>query len=1193
MSVWKSPVFYFGIFLVTALVMLLVAPFVVDWDSWRGNLEAYGHKITGRSVAINGPINVRLFPFPTLQMNDVAIANPPGFHGAAMAEVKRLTAHLSLGGLFSGEIRVEAIDVESPVLNLARNEQGEINWRFVPDEQLAQSHLLDKVRLDGIVVSAGRIHLDDDARAQEVVLDHLDGKLSAPSLSGPWRANFTGAWNDVPLDVTVNTAEWLGEGPLKFGFKVAPQDGVTPALVFDGEQDDGHLKGKVGLQPSPREDGRQGLEGKFKPLQAQATLDASFDAVDLQDIRITPADEKDTGTLIEGKVNFDLSDGMKATVALTSPHVDLDSLAGTQSLRVWRAGGVMALLNSALATFPEKLNVTSQFDVAALSAAGETLENVHLVASADQNDIRIKDFTADLPGRSRMKFGGIVFPGPTAAELGGTLAFESSDTRSFSQWLWPEGAQSLAKLWTGARGRLKAQSDVTWNGKQFGLQNLNYEFDGQPGKAELAVAVGVLPAIRLKLDAGAVDVESYIKGGVLSLAQGGIGGLLQNADGIEKRLQLSAKSLSLNGILAQNVIFDFDSSASGFEIKKLDIGAVGGARLSGEGLVLNGPDGPSGNIKLKLGAERLSAVLQLLGVLPRGPEPRFMVSLGQSQFDANFDVKPGATEPAVSYDINGTAGDFSVNATGNVKELAQWPKSRLGISATLKAADDAAFAKLLDAPQGPSGRSGLLTVTASGTSAEGFATSATGEVFGTKLSFDGMIDPEKGIAGVAGKLKAQADDALGLVQLTGLPVIPAAKTSLALEAVAKPGPDGASGATINLKLGASEINGAAGLDGAGFVSADLSGGNLRLVDFLGAGFLPWRGDYTSLDQSFSDGLILGRSGYIRYVPDILSPGLGPDIAKPSIDFSFAKDQRQFKLASADGSSSLLEFVLKPEGSNFNLDGKLVSGFDLSEILRRADGSVLGKGGASISASFNASARSPSGLLAGMMGTGTLKLQPFSLPQFSPEPFFASLADVKDASGLQSTLTLASSGPGTELDGGQVDFDIKQGNANFQTLSVNKDALSVGISINLDLSGDDLRVDLSAAKNDQPDLPGFKVTYQGPVGALSEKEDFKALSDKLGYGFIARDMAELDRVKQEQEKLNAEQAAQEQADQEKFAAYQAQRGELRLRLREMKVHAAQREINAARYKATVDAAIAAGQAINKVERRKYLRLLPQN
>lgn len=1193
MSVWKSPVFYFGIFLVTALLMLLIAPFVVDWNQWRGNLEAYGQKLTGRAVAINGPINVRLFPFPALQINDVALANPTGFNGAAMAEVKRLTARLSLAGLFSGEIRVDSIDIESPVFNLARNEAGMVNWQFTPDQQLAQSHLLDKVRLDALVVTGGRVHLVDEKRNQELVLDRLAGKISAPALVGPWRANLAGAISDVPLEIAVTTAAWPGQGPFKFGFKIAPQDGVTPTLVFDGAQDAGHMIGTVGLQPSPREDGRQGLEGQFRPLKAQATLDATFDTVNLDAIRVTPGDEKDTGTLIEGKANFDLSDGVKANVALTSPHVDLDSLAGAQSLRVWRAGGVMALLNSALAAFPEKLNVTAEFDVAALSAAGQTLENVRLVSTVEQNDIRIKDFTADLPGRSRMKFNGIVFPGAGAAELGGSLAFESSDTRSFSQWLWPEGALALAKVWTGARGRLKAQSDVTWSGRQFGLQNLNYEFDGEPGKADLAVVVGVLPAIKLKLDAGAIDVGNYIKGGLLSLAQGGLGGLLENADGIEKRLQLSAKSLSLNGILANDVVFDFDSSASGFEIKKLDVGAVGGARLSGDGLVLNGADGPSGNIKLKLGADRLSAVLQLLGALPKGPEPRWMASLGTSQFAAGFAVKPGATEPAVSYDIAGTTGDFSLTATGTVKDLAKWPQSRFGISTTVSAKDDVAFARLLGATQGPSGKPGRLTLTANGTAAEGFATKARGEMFGATLGYDGTVDPSRGLLGLQGKISGQADDAANLVALLGLPVTLAPQTPLAFGVVGQPDRDGISFGNLSLKLGQSEIKGTAGLDAGGSISATLSGGQLRLGDFLAAAFLPWRGEVTSFDQSFSDGLILGRPGHIGYVPDSLSPGLGPDLEKPQIDFSFSQGERQFKVTSADGSASALEFSLKPDGPNFALEGKLQGGFGIDEVLRKADGTALAKGRAALTASFNGSARSPLGLLAGLAGTGTLKIDGLNLLQFSPEVFFASLADVKDASGLESTFKLASSGPGAELGSGQVDFEIRQGSANFQKLPFSKGAVGIAVSVSHDLANDDLNASIAATKSDQPDLPGFTVSYRGPAGALSEKDDFTVLSAKLGYGFIARDMAELDRVKQEQEKLNAEQAAQQQADAAKFAAYQAQRGELRLRLRELKVHAAQREIDAARYKATVDAAIAAGQAINKIERRKYLRMLPGN
>jgi len=62
MSIWKSPIFYLGLLLVLLVGGALVAPFVIDWNGYRGSLEAYGARIAGRKVAIAGPIEVRLFP---------------------------------------------------------------------------------------------------------------------------------------------------------------------------------------------------------------------------------------------------------------------------------------------------------------------------------------------------------------------------------------------------------------------------------------------------------------------------------------------------------------------------------------------------------------------------------------------------------------------------------------------------------------------------------------------------------------------------------------------------------------------------------------------------------------------------------------------------------------------------------------------------------------------------------------------------------------------------------------------------------------------------------------------------------------------------------------------------------------------------------------------------------------------------
>ncbi len=47
MKVWKSPVFYFGILLVLAIGGLLAAPYVVNWNSYRADLESYGRTLAG------------------------------------------------------------------------------------------------------------------------------------------------------------------------------------------------------------------------------------------------------------------------------------------------------------------------------------------------------------------------------------------------------------------------------------------------------------------------------------------------------------------------------------------------------------------------------------------------------------------------------------------------------------------------------------------------------------------------------------------------------------------------------------------------------------------------------------------------------------------------------------------------------------------------------------------------------------------------------------------------------------------------------------------------------------------------------------------------------------------------------------------------------------------------------------------
>jgi uncharacterized protein involved in outer membrane biogenesis len=92
MSIWKSPVFYFGIILLVAVTAALAAPYLVPWNSYRAQLESYGEKLTGRDVAIAGDIAVKLFPWPMLEAKHVSIGNPEGFSEGAFIQADVIRA---------------------------------------------------------------------------------------------------------------------------------------------------------------------------------------------------------------------------------------------------------------------------------------------------------------------------------------------------------------------------------------------------------------------------------------------------------------------------------------------------------------------------------------------------------------------------------------------------------------------------------------------------------------------------------------------------------------------------------------------------------------------------------------------------------------------------------------------------------------------------------------------------------------------------------------------------------------------------------------------------------------------------------------------------------------------------------------------------------------------------------------------
>ena len=124
----------------------------------------------------------------------------------------------------------------------------------------------------------------------------------------------------------------------------------------------------------------------------------------------------------------------------------------------------------------------------------------------------------------------------------------------------------------------------------------------------------------------------------------------------------------------------------------------------------------------------------------------------------------------------------------------------------------------------------------------------------------------------------------------------------------------------------------------------------------------------------------------------------------------------------------------------------------------------------------------------------------------------------------------------------------------------------------------------------PELPPMEISYSGIPSQLVPGEDRAALTSYLGFKVLERSVDELEKVQKEQERLAREEEELRKDDEERLTAFYAQKAELRLRQRELKVHSAQRILDVELGKAEEIRLIRDGEAINKLELRLRLREL---
>lgn len=283
--------FAFLMFLfVLAAGALMILPRFITPETIKAQLIEQVEKATGRTLKIEGKLEVAGFPNLGVVAEDVSLSNPPGFGGDTFVSLKRMQLGVALMPLLSKQIELTEFVLVDPVVSLHMNKAGKANWDFSAPKQAEEKtdakqaeaapakggdNPMAALKLSNIEIQNGKLTYADDTTGNKQALEQLNLVVSAASLSSPLSAKGDTLWQGKKLAVTaqVNTMESLMAGKAAFDAGLS-----SDALSFSakGELDGESVKAKVDANSSSLKALMSWLNPKAKPMAVPTPLAFEF-----------------------------------------------------------------------------------------------------------------------------------------------------------------------------------------------------------------------------------------------------------------------------------------------------------------------------------------------------------------------------------------------------------------------------------------------------------------------------------------------------------------------------------------------------------------------------------------------------------------------------------------------------------------------------------------------------------------------------------------------------------------------------------------------------------------------------------------------------------------------------------------------------------------------------------------------------
>ena len=190
------------------VVAVVVAGFAVlstlDINQYRDEIIAEAEKATGRTLRIDGEMDLRVSLTPAVVLNDVGLSNAEWAEAEEMVSVRRFELEVAILPLLSSQLEIKRLILVEPNIQLETQADGTPNWAMEVGEPSGEPESADgeegeklQASFEEVLIQDARLTFKNGETGETLSLSLDSLTAQAPSASAPLELDAAGSYQDV------------------------------------------------------------------------------------------------------------------------------------------------------------------------------------------------------------------------------------------------------------------------------------------------------------------------------------------------------------------------------------------------------------------------------------------------------------------------------------------------------------------------------------------------------------------------------------------------------------------------------------------------------------------------------------------------------------------------------------------------------------------------------------------------------------------------------------------------------------------------------------------------------------------------------------------------------------------------------------------------------------------------------------